>query len=35
MTAFLASSVPGAVLGMVLVHVLGKTPLSPFFQEGK
>ena len=35
MTAFLASSVPGAVLGMVLVHVLGKTSLSPFFQGGK
>lgn len=35
MGAFLASSVPGALLGMGLVHVLGRTALSPFFAGRK
>ncbi len=29
--AFLASSVPGSLLGMGLVHVLGRTPLADIF----
>lgn len=33
--AFLASSVPGATLGMGLVHGLKKTSLSPFFAGKK